>query len=444
MGEQDDSFRQDFPSYRMIFCSFAFPYKPGFSGGEIRDYHILDRLLSLGSLSFLALRDAEADGRIDLLGPRLHSFSASDSLLPEDSLQQYRQMSRGGLLQSLHQALAVRGLPVIGPRYHWDVARDLPEIFSRLAPKLQVALENERHDFLFISPQINPVALALDTLELPTRLIMASYDIEVFRIRSLAKTAGGLARIALSLEVKRAARFERENLEKFDGIIAVSELDRSRFVGRYGFPPERVLVIENGVDTGHFEFHGRRHSAHPEILFVGNLGYIPNQQAARRLLDRIMPRVRQRRPDARLWIVGQNARHAGLSPSKSERLVITDQVPDVRPFLELASLACAPLIAGGGTKYKILEALSAGVPLVCTPIALEGLDLEPGQHLLVGDSDDELVTAIMRLLDDPALASTLAKNARAAIERIYDWRVNLPRLDPWLAMISKMPRRWTA
>jgi len=121
--------------------------------------------------------------------------------------------------------------------------------------------------------------------------------------------------------------------------------------------------------------------------------------------------------------------------------VVTGQVDDVRPYLARAAVACMPLTAGSGTKYKVLEALSAGVPTVCTPTALEGLDLKDGDELLVRKSDQELASALVTLIKQPDLAARLARRGREAIERQYAWDTNLPNLDAWLERLAFLPRR---
>jgi glycosyltransferase involved in cell wall biosynthesis len=99
------------------------------------------------------------------------------------------------------------------------------------------------------------------------------------------------------------------------------------------------------------------------------------------------------------------------------------------------------LTAGAGTKYKILEALSAGVPTVCTPVALRGLDLKDGEQLLVRESDEEIAAAIVTLIEQPQIAARLAHQGRELLERHYTWDANLVRLEDWLRLLRSSPRR---
>jgi len=415
--------------YRSVFCSVGWPLHPGRSGGEIRDFHLVRRLLTVSRLEFFAVHGYDPGSREDLLRTAVDALH-TPKILP----------SRTGFRAWAHGHLRRRNLPILGARYAWDTEAQLANL-SVLRPAMEEALARLDPDFLFVSPQTNPVALLLDTRRLRTRLIMASYDVEAVRIRRFAQSERGRRRLAMILEARRAARFERQNLALFDGVVAVSDLDKSIFVREHGFAPERVLVIENGVDPEYFAFHPRPSGGTTEIVLVGALSYRANEQAAWRLLGRIMPIVRRAHPQARLCLVGQNPAPALLAQSDGRETVVTGTVEDVRPFLARAAAVCVPLVSGAGTKYKVLEALSAGVPVVCSPLAVEGLDLEHEHHLLIGDSDEELAAALVRLIDDPPLAGRLAAEGRRMVETRYAWAVNLPRLDGWLDRMAVLPKR---
>jgi glycosyltransferase involved in cell wall biosynthesis len=428
--------------YRSYFCSFHWPTHPGLSGGEIRDFHLLRRLLSMSRVTFYSLNAVVGDGRSDPLGPHMEAVHTPATIWAARP----RLIAFGALRRPFKRLILDRlrlgGWPVLGPRYHHDATETIRKLRAFLLPALQEDLVREAPDFLFVGPQVNPTAMMLAHVDRPTRLVLASYDVEAIRMARLGvDRRGRLGRLAGRLEARRAVCFERDNLALFDGIIAVSELDKQRFVELYGVPSERVLVVPNAVDPDYFAFTQRQPGATKAVLLTANLGDSPNHEAALRLVDRIMPLVRRRHPEAVAWIVGQNppddllARHGGAG------VVVTGNVEDVRPFLATAAVSCVPLLAGSGTNDKVLEALCAGVPVVCSPLGAEGLDLTDREHLLVGRTDAELAEAVVRILFDPALAAGLAHRARAKVERLYTWDVALAGLGPWLASLGKLPRR---
>jgi glycosyltransferase involved in cell wall biosynthesis len=414
---------RDSVEFRSIFCSLIWPRHPGHSGGEIRDFHLLRQLLSISEVEFYAIHPELDDMRADPLRDHLDGFHAGSPAVSSDVLK--------------------RRLGATRPRWHWDPMSHLELCERSCAQQIAAALETNP-DFLFVSPQPNPVALTLPRRNYSARFVMAAYDVEAVRVRRYARTQRGLKRLSLAREARRAERFERSNLALFDGVIAVSELDRSIFVERYAFEPERVLVIENGVDTDYFAFREPSDLDPPNVMFVGNLGYQPNAQAARRLIDRIMPAVWAEFPSAALWLVGQQPDKNLVAAADGRKIVVTGTVEDVRPYLRSATVACVPLVSGAGTKYKVLEALSAGVPTVCSTLAVEGLELVAGRDLLVADTDSEIASLVKRVISDRLLAVQLAHSGRRVVEDRYSWDVNLPRLDEWLDRLRSLPKRTAA
>jgi glycosyltransferase involved in cell wall biosynthesis len=154
-----------------------------------------------------------------------------------------------------------------------------------------------------------------------------------------------------------------------------------------------------------------------------------------------MPWVRREHPDARVWIVGQSPSPELLSLADGRLNIVTGSVPDVRPYLDMATLTCIPLLTGSGTKYKVLEAASIGVPIVCSSLALEGLSLKAREHALVGESDDELAGAIVKMIASPQEARELALRAGGHVRKHYSWDANLDKLDSWLDAIIRLPKR---
>ena len=142
------------------------------------------------------------------------------------------------------------------------------------------------------------------------------------------------------------------------------------------------------------------------LIFVGPLTYTPNRLAVKWLIDRVLPKLIERVPDAELVIVGDPA---GLAVARGEMRGVrfTGWVPDVTPFYRTAGVAVTPLHSGGGTRLKVVEALARRVPLVSTSFGCEGLGLLAGEELLVADEPDEFAAACASILKDPPLRQRL-------------------------------------
>jgi glycosyltransferase involved in cell wall biosynthesis len=429
------------PSYRSLFLSYTYPYHPGHSGGEIRDFHLVRHLLSLSRVQFFSCYPNGAEGRADLLAPHLEARDVPTEMLPQPAPPASPPPPRPGL-GGVIDRLRGRDRSAGGEPFHHEVSHRIPYLDAYRRADLQAALEDGQPDFLFVSPQPNPAALLLHTRHLRTRMILATYDVEAVRMRRLAAVASGRRqRRAAREEAERARRFEEANLACYDGVIAVSDLDKQIFMQEYGVPEERILVVENGVDEKYFAFTPRRADDRKVVLFVGSLGYSPNHQAALRLIEGVMPRVWRTHPGANLWIVGHGADEALRGHHDGGRVFVTGKVEDVRRYLSSASLLCVPLRAGSGTKYKVLEAMAAGLPVVGSPLAAEGLEVEAGRHLLVGESDAQLAGAVKGILEDGGLAARLAEQGRSFVEGRHTWDVALSRMAGWLGNLAALPKR---
>lgn len=428
--------------FKALFSSFFLPRSPGISGGEIRDFHVLQELNRFCELTFVAIYPPTSDSRHDPLFEALSEVHDPETMMQgfPDLIRPYELHKLQKRRKRLEDRLRRNDLPVIGPRYNRDPSVHLARARAYAQGYVNRRLAEQTVDFVFVSPQTNPIGLLLDGSESRARFILGTYDVEIVRARRLRDGLRGIKRLGAQLESKRAERFERNNLRAFDGIIAVSELDRSTFIETYGFDEQRVLSLENGVDTEYFAYQERKAAAAPTVLFTGNFGYRPNHDAAIRLVRRIMPQVWREMPDAQLWIVGSGPNDKLAACSDGKRIFVTGQVESVRPYFQDATVFCAPLKSGSGTKYKILEALSSGLPVVCTGLATAGFAVESGKHLIVADDDRSIAGRIVWLARNPEAAESLARAGRRFVETAHDWRRILPKLEPWLDRIAQLPR----
>jgi glycosyltransferase involved in cell wall biosynthesis len=157
------------------------------------------------------------------------------------------------------------------------------------------------------------------------------------------------------------------------------------------------------------------------VVFVGNYMHPPNVDAAERLTKAIFPRIAQKRPDARLVLAGADPPSA-LRAIASDSVLITGHVGDLTQLLDAAAVVAAPISTGGGMRVKTLEALAAGKALVASSLALEGVDVQAGEHALVADDDVAFADAVVALLDDAQRRAALGRAARRWAETHLDWR----------------------
>ena len=214
-------------------------------------------------------------------------------------------------------------------------------------------------------------------------------------------------------------------MRRFERILLTADSERAAWLQLDESSPEdaaRVHVLPNGVELGYFTAGAVRDSA--TLIFVGRMGYHANHAAAVQLISEVMPRVWERRPDARLLIVGADPRRAlrALVRRAGPRVEVTGAVADVRPYLRRATVSVNPLVYGVGVQNKVLEAMACEIPVVATPPACGGVQAKPGEQLLVAEHADGCARHVLRLLDDASLARRIGAAGRAYVEAQHDWR----------------------
>jgi len=287
---------------------------------------------------------------------------------------------------------------------------------ARYASELERLLDSWRPEVVEI--HLQAMAQYVDVLARKNvRAILVDYDPGSAWVDDLRGVTTGPRRLALRLEAAAWRRYERATRPRFDAIVAFAERDLEAIGSSAG--TARLVRIPLAVEVPPRPLDPMG-SGPPTILFVGSFSHPPNVDAATWLAERLFPRVRERVPDARLDIVGQDPTDE-IRALASDAVSVHASVPDVTPFADRAAVVVTPIRLGGSMRMKVLEALAAGKALVATPRAAEGVEATAGKHFLLAAGDDELVDAIAKLLLDPERRSALGRAAREWAERHLGW-----------------------
>ena len=252
--------------------------------------------------------------------------------------------------------------------------------------------------------------------------VLASLD--AWHINRAAVTAAHppLRRAPYRFEERMVRRFGARAYRPYGSVVFVTRADADEALSLD--PTLPVEVIPNGVDAAVYSPAPDPAAAREPDLIVltGDLRYPPNVQAAQFLAREVLPLVRAQRPGARLALVGRSpAPEVQALAMEIEGVEVTGEVPDVVPWLRCASAYACLMRGGTGIKNKLLEALAAGAPCVATPLAVQGMDVTPGEDVLVGDTAPECADALAGLLGDPDLAARLGAAGRARVVEHHSW-----------------------
>ncbi|MGO9829400.1 MAG: glycosyltransferase family 4 protein [Myxococcaceae bacterium] len=307
--------------------------------------------------------------------------------------------------------------------HHFFNLRPLRPLLQRLLSQTAFDVVNVEHPFLAHLPlrQAPPGA------PLPVR-VLDEHNIEFDLARQQANSEHGLVRrIHNATNWPKIRAEEVEAFQAFDGVTFCSEADEER--ARTLVPNLRSAVVPNAVDVQYFQ----PSSALPPsdgrtVLFFGAINYFPNVDGLLYLLRDVWPLVEKRHPEARLKIVGQHPTPEILA-FRGPKVEVTGKVEDVRVHLSQAAVTVVPLRVGGGTRFKILEAMAMGRPVVSTSLGAEGISARPGADILLADEPVAFAEAVGRVLETPALAAQLGAAGRALVERHYSWDAAGGRLE---------------
>lgn len=274
------------------------------------------------------------------------------------------------------------------------------------------------------------------------RVVLLTHDIDapVNRQKALLET-----RLWRKITAVRRWMVERREETRayrgVDRILALTERDAHNARVLSGGRAE-TAVLPFGVDPERLAPPPEARRGR-EVLFMGALSAAFNLDALDWFVREVVPRVwaDDRGADARVTVVGGSLPGALRGFERDGRVTVVGHVGDVRPFLHRAACLVVPLRFGGGLRIRILEAMMAGLPVVCTPVAIAGMDFEPGEHFVLARDPRQLAGGVCRLLYDPAAAAAMADRARARAVARYGSAGQSARLRDLFQELAKQPIR---
>ena len=251
-----------------------------------------------------------------------------------------------------------------------------------------------------------------------TPTILDVHNIEYDVLRQISRTGTAARRLFNLIEYRKFRREEIDAWSHATCCIATSALD-ARVIERH--INRAVPVIPNGVDLEYFRRAALGEATPAQIVFVGAMRYRPNAEGAIFFVERVFPLIRQEIPEATFAIVGADPPASVRELERVPGVTVTGTVADVRPWLSVSQIVVVPLLTGGGTRLKILEAFASGRPVVSTHAGAEGIEVRDNAELLIADDPSAFARAVIQLANREELRSRLTDAAYDLVRQRYQW-----------------------
>ena len=311
-----------------------------------------------------------------------------------------------------------------------------PDMSERLSStefsmKLYHLLENHTLDAIHIeglemTPYLRPIS---DYYSNKTNRPMIIYDAHnaetVIQSRAIStdilEPKHWLTAFYSMIQLRRIKKLELEACSRSDAVICVSDEDSISLNNI--FPGLNPVVLPNGIFLSDYpELIQRAKIDPPVLIFSGKMDYRPNIDAVVWFAKKVFPSIKQLHDEAKFLIVGKAPTRRVLKLAKQPGITITGAVDDIRPYIAAATVCVVPLRMGGGTRFKILEAMALSRPIVSTTIGAEGFPVTNGKEIIIADCPEDQIRAINSLLCQKHTRVQLGKAGRTFVSNKYQWK----------------------
>jgi glycosyltransferase involved in cell wall biosynthesis len=288
---------------------------------------------------------------------------------------------------------------------------------QKLAVRWQQVLHETPHDLIhFDAPDLSQFFNEARGF----RKVLNHHNCEsAMAARRAEQESNPIKRLYLRSHSLKLERLERRICPHAEVNLVVSKVDglllQANNVGTH------IHVVENGTDTGFFfpQFDAEEPGT---LVFAGSLDWYPNVSGLRYFAAKVWPQVKHERPEVRIYLAGRNpAQYLVQWAREDSSVVIVANPKDIRPWIAKGSVFVCPILDGGGTRLKILDAMAMGKPVVTTSIGCEGLQVTPGEDILVADHPADLAQAVLQALREEGLRKKLSTAARRLAVEQFDW-----------------------
>jgi glycosyltransferase involved in cell wall biosynthesis len=387
---------------------------PTTKGGQIRTLEMLKYLHRWHEIHYVALENPDQPE-----GPqRAPEYSAKAYPFRHQVHDKRSAAFAGELLQGLFARV-----PLAVSRFHPAGMRGF----------LEDLIRRERFDAA-VMDHLAPTAYFPDR----AHAVLFQHNVEFMIWRRHAENAdGALRRTYFKMQADRMFQYERQVCRESGHVVACSELDRRTFSESFGI--SHVSTVPTGVNIDYFKPPAApaNSTSRPDLVFVGSMDWLPNEQGVIWFAREILPLIRRKRPNASFAVVGRTPPASIQALAQEPGIIVTGTVPDVRPWFWESAVSVVPLRVGGGTRLKIYEAMAAKTAIVSTTIGAEGLEYQHSENIRIADAPADFAAHCLDLIENPAERQRMTTCAWELVNQRFSWEVAARAFDH---ILEKAPR----
>jgi glycosyltransferase involved in cell wall biosynthesis len=290
---------------------------------------------------------------------------------------------------------------------------------AEMARLVREQVARERYDLVYV----HLIRMAEYARALPLPKTIGLQISQALNLARMVDTVRDPARrFFYRIEASKVRPWEAAVCRDFDRVFLVGQRDIDEITKTAPVPNARVQP--HGQDVPSAERLARAKREPGTIVMSGVMATYTNVDAAVWFAREVFPLVERAVPEARFWIVGRQPQREVLALARPPHVVVTGEVPDVSEWLLRAEVGVAPLRIGAGMQNKLVQAMAAGLPVVATPVANEGIRATPGEHLWLREDARDFADGVIALLRDPDARAHLGGAARRFVEQHWTWEAH--------------------
>lgn len=383
----------------ILFLSARMPY-PMIGGDRIKSFHLLEHLAKSHKVTLITFYQGYEDYRafqkvIEDIGVKvfvipLHPIKASLASIPR--LYQMKPLE-------------------IYFYYQNEFKHKIKEYLQSESPDLIISF------FMRTSEYVK---------NLPVKKILIAEDSRIlYQSRSAKDSKNILQKLVRFYEVATLKHYEPNIMNYFDIVTFVTNEDIA--FSKKNNPNIKYRLLTNGTDVDRYkpsDFNLREN-----MIFTGKLDLWANDLMIMRIVNKILPIIRKKFPEIKFQIIGARAPKMIKKLTRLPNIELFENVPDFTPYLQKARVFLHPHLGGSGIQNKVLEAMSAGAPVVTTPSGNQGIYGIHREHLMIGKNDNELAQFAIEILENEELAKKISTNGRQHILNTHSWEIIYKNMD---------------